>query len=109
MLPYLSACDDFKQIKAHVSHDVMENMEEAIRLYEETDKILVEQDGGLAHVDGDDFFVSAIEWYCGMMDTKDFISDFGKVPLSAQIETASRDANSRSLNNSRTRMMGPEL
>ena len=42
----------------------------------ETDKIKADDTGELYHVDGEDVPTTVIAWYCGMIDTNDFISDF---------------------------------
>lgn len=77
--PHLSQTADFEVIKEHCSPELMSFMEESIRLYIDTDKIVPNENGGLCHVDGEPIFESAIAWREGIMDTKTFISEFGDI------------------------------
>lgn len=85
--PYLSGCEDFYKIQAACSDKLLEYMEKSIFLYEETNLILLnEEDGNLYHKYGDPFFVDAIAWYSGLLDTEDFILNFGDKNRVARVE-----------------------
>lgn len=75
--PYLSQSKDFDAIKENCTPDLMSLMEDSIRLYLETDKVITNENGEFRHVDGEPIFESAIAWHKGAMDTKTFISEFG--------------------------------
>lgn len=92
--PYLSQCSDFEIIKEHFSEENLERIEESIRLYDETDLLVVnEETGELYHKNGKMFFKDAVSWYAGLIETKDFVANFGDVlvSLDEKISEAKRE------------------
>lgn len=76
--PYLSTCKDFNAIKHAFSKEMLTEIEEAICLYDETDLLVFNvETNELYHREGKEFFKPAVEWYAGLLGTKNFISDCG--------------------------------
>lgn len=81
-LPYLSQCADFNIIRHSFSGEMLEKIEENIRLWEETDLIQMNEETlELSHKNGEEIFPAAIAWYAGLSNTENFVADFGDIAL----------------------------